>query len=465
MIKFMLPGESHLHFLIMIMNRIFFVIALLFPLIAFSQPLAFPDAQGFGKHTTGGRGGNIYKVTNTNSSGTGSWPWALSQPAPRVIIFKTGGVFTGHPTIGSNTTVFGQTAPGDGFAIWGACNQATGNNVIIRGMRFFCGNDDRNGVILSASQDVIVDHSSVAWAGNETISIWNSSESFARRITLSNNVFFEGLSHESGCCASTHPKHCEGHCSQNSSGDEITHFRNMCVNTSTNGRAPKFARSTRAESINYLVKATNSNAAKVHPISSGSDNRVVTYVHFIGSIYKSGGKLRIIDKGVGYLPGSRIYIKDMSIPLDYANPKSNTLKQSSSPVFVSPTDSSAILPRGQLEASMLPDVGPYPRDQYVARAISDYKNNTNRKLCAARVSKPSFSKGTSPTDTDNDGIPDAWEDDNGLNKNSSSDARQTSPNGYMWIEEWANSIFGSTPPGPDPQPEIPDAIPWLRIHS
>lgn len=52
--------------------------------------------------------------------------------------------------------------------------------------------------------------------------------------------------------------------------------------------------------------------------------------------------------------------------------------------------------------------------------------------------------GTAPTDSDGDGIPDAWESANGLNPNDASDAMAISSSGYANIELYVNSLVPDT---------------------
>ena len=85
-----------------------------------AEPLAFPEALGFGAQVTGGRGGTVYHVTNLNDDGAGSFRDAVSQ-GNRIVVFDVGGIINIKTAVSikSNITIAGQTAPGEGIAIHG----------------------------------------------------------------------------------------------------------------------------------------------------------------------------------------------------------------------------------------------------------------------------------------------------------------------------------------------------------
>jgi len=163
------------------MQRFF---ALLFALAALSpswaQPLAFPTAEGGGRHASGGRGGRVIKVTGLGDDGPGTLRQALREKGPRTVLFDVAGTIElQSPLIirEGDLTLAGQSAPGDGICIKGYPVRIAADNVIVRYLRFRMG--DQAGIVDDALggrkiRDVIVDHCSCSWSIDECVSFYQN---------------------------------------------------------------------------------------------------------------------------------------------------------------------------------------------------------------------------------------------------------------------------------------------------
>ena len=147
----------------------------------YAQLPAFSGAEGFGSLATGGRGGDVYYVTNLDPSGVGSFAYGV-QNAPaegRTILFKVSGHIRlpsgsgGGLTVSkSKITVAGQTAPGDGICFWNNTMNITGNDLVFRHIRWRYGYSTAGGdsVDVSGSQRIIFDHCEVMFSTDENLS-------------------------------------------------------------------------------------------------------------------------------------------------------------------------------------------------------------------------------------------------------------------------------------------------------
>ena len=110
------------------------------------RPVAFSGAEGFGKYTTGGRGGKILVVSNLNNDGEGSFRTAVNSNEPAIIVFRVSGTIhlLSNLSIKSNKTIAGHSAPGDGICLADYPVSLGGNNIIIRYLRFRMGDKNQN---------------------------------------------------------------------------------------------------------------------------------------------------------------------------------------------------------------------------------------------------------------------------------------------------------------------------------
>lgn len=171
---------------------------------------AFPEAEGGGKFTFGGRGGKVYVVTSLEDSGPGSLRAACEKGGPRIIVFNVAGIIRlKTPLIirAPYITIAGQSAPGDGVCVAGESVWIDTHDVLIRHMRFrrgetFVGRRD-DAIGGNPVGNIMIDHVSASWGLDENMSMYrhmyNDSTGKAEEkrgtvnITIQNSIFSEAL--------------------------------------------------------------------------------------------------------------------------------------------------------------------------------------------------------------------------------------------------------------------------------
>ncbi|MFC3197853.1 LamG-like jellyroll fold domain-containing protein [Parapedobacter deserti] len=436
------------------------------------QTLAFPGAEGFGRYATGARGHanpQVYVVTNLNDSGPGSLRDALSQPG-RFVVFAVGGVIAlqSRLVIPSNTTIAGQTAPGDGIVVYGRGISYSGaNNVITRFMRFRCGvnggagrSEDALGI--ANGHDLIFDHLSVSWGIDEVFSInWDNRGTDPDNITIQNSIIGQGVHrHNHSAGGLMEP------------GGKVSILRSLYHSNKT--RNPK------VKGINEFVNNVVYNFGNVgntygHSVSgdgyimggSASTSHVnIVNNYFIAgphtpprntpfsrgtptfNLYASGNYWD--DNKDGALNGSLIPEDDSGYPgVEPGNFHAQPYEYPYTP---------NALTAQQAYDWVVANVGAnFPRrDQVDELIIAELASVGTEAVYVYREDDLPLANGglgvvdgaPARLDTDGDGIPDEWEDANGLDKHDPADALAESnidPN-YLNIEVYINSLVDGEAP-------------------
>jgi hypothetical protein len=457
------------------MKKIFIIISFVIAQSSFAQQIAFPNAEGFGKFATGGRGGQVVAVTNLNDSGEGSFRNALEKfpNEPLTIIFKVSGIIELQSKIQikrSNLTIAGQTAPGDGICLKnqslilnGASAKGNHGNIIIRFIRSRPGGTDKKGLYgfdMENCHDVIIDHCSFSWANEECAAMYDTKNTTVQWCIVSEGLYNAG--------------HMKGNRSYGGvwGGQYASYHHNLIAHL--NNRAVRF-NGARAHDTMAIIDYRNNviyNWGNVNACYGGEVNIAggVSQVNIVNNYYKPGpavpAELKFIHasfqkentKGTGqwYASGN---IMEGNKFLTKKNNRGIDLAEAGFPnhaIAKNPFDITIKIPEQTAKEAydiVLRNAGAYlpTRDAVDERIINETKTGT--AIGKGVYGKPGiidfpeivggwpmYKSANAPVDTDEDGMPDEWETKNGLNKNDATDRNKIDNSGYTMLEMYLNEL-------------------------
>ena len=456
------------------------------------KTIAFPEAEGFGRYTTGGRGGKVYHVTTLEDNDQpGSLRWANSQKGAKTIVFDISGtIFLKSPLrFAPNTTVAGQTAPGDGICLADYPVMVSSNN-IIRYLRFRLGNrqvahHEGDGLGGSRCRNIIIDHCSISWSIDECLSVYGNKDFTVQWCIVSqslNNAGHKKGSHGyggnwGGSGASYHHNLIAHHTSRTprlgpspfTQEDERMDLRNnviynwtangcyggegMTVNIVNNYYKPGPGTPTDARGLR--IAAPNIRTSQYTHHDSQRPNVWDKMWHVWGKYYVSGNvnsKYPEVTKD-NWTYGIYNQIYPEANDGTYSAVTKDTIRLHQpipyAPVTTQSAAESYELVLNQAGASLHRDA----LDNLIVSDVRDGKASFTGEGCDLGIINtqddvqieggpwPVLRSKPAPKDTDGDGMPDEWEHRHGLNPNDANDGNDTDAQGYTMLENYLNDLI------------------------
>jgi len=439
------------------------------------MPIAFPGAEGYGRYTTGGRGGKVLLVTNLDDDGEGSFRKAVTAKGPRIVVFTISGtIHLQTPlSIRGDISIFGQSAPGDGICIADQPVNLGGNNIIIRYLRFRLGDKYQNkGKVDGSGHDdafggvrknhIIIDHCSFSWSTDECFSVYAGDST-----TLQWNIISEPLNYsyhfETGDTDFEH--HGYGGIW---GGRHLSAHHNLFAHC--NSRNPRFdgIRNALEENVDYRNNVIyNWGGNNVYAGEGGNYNLVANYYKYGPSTSKNV-KARIVNPNKrdpdiafgkffvdgNYVDGADEVTKNNRMGVHMGN--NGTEEDKKNALVDKPFPSVEIGPQSATDAyeMVLKYAGAsFQRDTLDERIIKDVWNRTGRFIDVQGgfphgtpyeqtvKAWPDLKTGPQEMDSDSDGMPDSWEKNKGLDPKNPADASEYKlHNSYTNIEVYLNSF-------------------------
>ncbi|WP_278984920.1 pectate lyase [Segatella bryantii] len=463
---------------------------------------AFPGAEGFGMYTTGGRSAStkVYHVTTLEDNGktslVGSLRWANAQSGPRIIVFDVSGTIhlAAELKFNTNTTILGQTAPGEGICIADYPVQVKSNN-IIRFIRFRLGNKfvayhEGDGLGGMDNSNVIIDHCSVSWSIDECLSVYGSKNLTVQWCIAAQSLVNSGHSKGAhgyggnwgGSGATYHHNLMAHHTSRvprlgprpSTQLDERMDLRNnvfynwagegcyggegMNVNIVNNYYKPGPGTALRSTNIQKRIAGIGIRTTDYTKHGTSEANEWDKMWHVWGKFYVRGNVNASYDDVTrdNWTYGIYNQIKNSKVDNTFTQTTRDTMKLHLPIAYYPVTTETAYdayekvlsyagacLHRDAVDDLIVNDT----RDKkatYTGSGLNPGYINTQDDIKPAQAADdwsawPTLVQTVPPVDTDGDGMPDAWESKNGTDP-AKNDAATIADNGYTNIENYANDI-------------------------
>jgi len=430
-----------------------------------SQNLAFKGAQGFGAFSRGGRGGDVYTVTNLNDSGSGSLRFGIeSAQGPRTIVFAVSGIIqlksdlvVDHDYI----TIAGQTAPGDGICLRDASFKIDADHIIVRYIRSRLGaaaGKETDAISIAGGHNIIMDHCSASWSVDECFSCSTGQKGRIDSVTVQWSIISEALN------KSIHTKGAHGYGAliRGGYGAKYTYNHNLFAhNYSRNPRPGNYDYNNyRRDPYGLQFDFRNNVMYDWGGSRPGydADTASVCRYNYVGNYGKPGPDS---DKsGYAYDASSKHFKAYYSgnyffgnIPPDQwtlVNFGDNWKKEEIEAYKQSvPFETGPMVTESALDAykNVMARAGAsLVRDEVDARVVSEVQNGTGSIINDEKEvgGWPVYKTYNVLKDTDMDGMPDKWESQKKLNPKDTRDGNGDRDNdGYTNLEEYLNSIIKS----------------------
>ena len=425
--------------------------------------LAFPGAEGAGKYTKGGRGGDVYHVTNLNDAGPGSFRGAIETiDGPRTIVFDVCGIIRlkSELRIDSvfNLTIAGQTAPGKGITLADyPLKIFNSKDIIVRFLRVRLGDENKppdsglDCIEINYNENIILDHMSMSWGIDG-----NGDFRGLKNVTLQWLIFSEALNN------SLHEKGPHAMCTSFRQPQGPATIHHNIYGTSRN----------RHPTINGGPGVTDFCNNIIYNWS-GPNNIDGERINVLANYYKPGPETRIdrypvafksnkdTPSSKGYLAGNYFeelrqeYNDDNYMAMDYGEnlDVNSSYKKTTRKEFEAPEAFDAGIykltnpetAKEAYEACLKYSGCSLQRDLVDERFINSIINTSGKVIDSqSEVGGWDFYEMIQRPhgwDTDNDGIPDYWEKQNGLDPNNPKDGNEVpDKDGYTNLEKYLNSL-------------------------